>query len=128
MGRDTERALPMAGVEGRSGHEVLPARTTALIIAILPLQRRQTFVYDLDDTVYLFFFFQAEDGIRDATVTGVQTCAIPICLRFDSACRDRSRPSLPRPPSNPGSAGRSDERRVGKECTARSSPYHSGRK
>src|SRR6266542_5880723 len=27
-----------------------------------------------------FFFFQAEDGIRDATVTGVQTCALPICL------------------------------------------------
>src|SRR6266542_2016016 len=28
-----------------------------------------------------FFFFQAEDGIRDATVTGVQTCALPICFR-----------------------------------------------
>src|SRR2546427_10616094 len=27
---------------------------------------------------YLFFFFQAEDGIRDLTVTGVQTCALPI--------------------------------------------------
>src|SRR5690554_7644040 len=26
-----------------------------------------------------FFFFQAEDGIRDADVTGVQTCALPIC-------------------------------------------------
>src|SRR5689334_24189369 len=26
----------------------------------------------------LFFFFQAEDGIRDGTVTGVQTCALPI--------------------------------------------------
>src|SRR2546430_5798040 len=26
-----------------------------------------------------FFFFQAEDGIRDWTVTGVQTCALPIC-------------------------------------------------
>src|SRR5437867_10153292 len=26
------------------------------------------------------FFFQAEDGIRDRTVTGVQTCALPICL------------------------------------------------
>src|SRR5579872_1496139 len=29
--------------------------------------------------VLLFFFFQAEDGIRDADVTGVQTCALPIC-------------------------------------------------
>src|SRR5256886_10646506 len=27
----------------------------------------------------VFFFFQAEDGIRDLTVTGVQTCALPIC-------------------------------------------------
>src|SRR6266545_5342474 len=27
---------------------------------------------------YLFFFFQAEDGIRDKLVTGVQTCALPI--------------------------------------------------
>src|SRR3989475_5211899 len=29
--------------------------------------------------VVVFFFFQAEDGIRDLTVTGVQTCALPIC-------------------------------------------------
>src|SRR5437867_12744113 len=29
--------------------------------------------------VPLAFFFQAEDGIRDRTVTGVQTCALPIC-------------------------------------------------
>src|SRR2546422_5809104 len=28
-----------------------------------------------------FFFFQAEDGIRDVAVTGVQTCALPICAR-----------------------------------------------
>jgi len=28
--------------------------------------------------VLLFFFFQAEDGIRDRDVTGVQTCALPI--------------------------------------------------
>src|SRR5205085_7978737 len=30
--------------------------------------------------VFVFFFFQAEDGIRDLTVTGVQTCALPIYL------------------------------------------------
>src|SRR5260370_7886672 len=30
--------------------------------------------------VYVFFFFQAEDGIRDSSVTGVQTCALPIYL------------------------------------------------
>src|SRR2546429_2279120 len=29
-----------------------------------------------------FFFFQAEDGIRDVAVTGVQTCALPICSRI----------------------------------------------
>src|SRR2546425_7763825 len=28
---------------------------------------------------FFFFFFQAEDGIRDKLVTGVQTCALPIC-------------------------------------------------
>src|SRR6185369_17843600 len=33
-----------------------------------------------------FFFFQAEDGIRDSSVTGVQTCALPISVR-----RSRSR-------------------------------------
>src|SRR5258707_10187060 len=29
--------------------------------------------------IFFFFFFQAEDGIRDIGVTGVQTCALPIC-------------------------------------------------
>src|SRR2546429_7310498 len=33
------------------------------------------------DTTDFFFFFQAEDGIRDVAVTGVQTCALPICSR-----------------------------------------------
>src|SRR2546430_12217625 len=31
-------------------------------------------------TAVWFFFFQAEDGIRDLTVTGVQTCALPILM------------------------------------------------
>src|SRR5687767_13438279 len=31
---------------------------------------------------FFFFFFQAEDGIRDKLVTGVQTCALPICRAF----------------------------------------------
>ena len=31
--------------------------------------------------MFLFFFFQAEDGIRDHCVTGVQTCALPICQK-----------------------------------------------
>src|SRR5260370_12015329 len=32
--------------------------------------------------IVFFFFFQAEDGIRDSSVTGVQTCALPICLTY----------------------------------------------
>src|SRR3989475_12452428 len=49
-----------------------------------------------------FFFFQAEDGIRDLTVTGVQTCALPISLGLQRARRgsrtgrSRSRPDGPR--------------------------------
>src|SRR5699024_11409550 len=34
--------------------------------------------YHSDDSVVVCFFFQAEDGIRDRNVTGVQTCALPI--------------------------------------------------
>src|SRR3989442_10638364 len=39
-----------------------------------------------------FFFFQAEDGIRDADVTGVQTCALPICGPRGVADAHRGRP------------------------------------
>src|SRR3989449_11511914 len=44
---------------------------------------------------FFFFFFQAEDGIRDVAVTGVQTCALPIsppsgCGR-NCGCRERVR-------------------------------------
>src|SRR2546430_3150733 len=95
------------------------------------------------------FFFQAEDGIRDLTVTGVQTCALPICLvrlAGDGAERHRSggealhdlrggldllerdallgeleaHQTTQRRPSR----RRSEERRVGKECRSRGSPYH----
>src|SRR5207253_6395223 len=40
---------------------------------------------------FLFFFFQAEDGIRDGHVTGVQTCALPICRTLK--LRRRTRPA-----------------------------------
>src|SRR5689334_25414065 len=95
------------------------------------------------------FFFQAEDGIRDGTVTGVQTCALPIlaeagqeqmvqgmvAIRFGQDLRDeanrhnanllgytreltnRATPALY------AGAGRSEERRVGKECRSRGKPY-----
>src|SRR5688572_31693055 len=42
-----------------------------------------------ESSVGFFFFFQAEDGIRDLTVTGVQTCALPIFQRAVAALRDR---------------------------------------
>src|SRR6185437_1149266 len=39
---------------------------------------------------YFFFFFQAEDGIRDKLVTGVQTCALPISATSCSSERIKS--------------------------------------
>src|SRR5207249_6029742 len=83
------------------------------------------------------FFFQAEDGIRDRNVTGVQTCALPICSKpYHGAGIDRRRSRgymccavrwsfSPRPsplpwgegePCSPRRTIRSEERRVGKEC------------
>src|SRR5215813_14645179 len=70
------------------------------------------------------FFFQAEGGIRGADVTGVQTCALPIFLDpRDSGGRAAPWPSH-RPPPACGDRERSEERRVGKECRSRWSPYH----
>src|SRR2546425_8056413 len=74
-----------------------------------------------------FFFFQAEDGIRDKLVTGVQTCALPI---FSGQARSATRPSRPSACQHSSArcgiigAIRSEERRVGKECRSRWSPYH----
>src|SRR5690349_24528342 len=70
----------------------------------------------------LFFFFQAEDGIRDLYVTGVQTCALPISSArstrtlSDGEPAGRARSWCHRPRE------RSEERRVGKECRSRWSP------
>src|SRR5256886_4744101 len=98
---------------------------------------------------FFFFFFQAEDGIRDLTVTGVQTCALPIsasrCVEMsptsvapsyaaDCDCQPdarrgwSSRQFCTTSHHNGARAGdledRSEERRVGKECRSRWSPYH----
>src|SRR5207237_2065182 len=89
---------------------------------------------------FYFFFFQAEDGIRDSSVTGVQTCALPISLeevlqvmiRAPApfiTCRTFSRVAIVVSPgvvmaSAPCAAPhstRSEERRVGKECRCRRS-------
>src|SRR5207249_5120638 len=82
-----------------------------------------------------FFFFQAEDGIRDRNVTGVQTCALPICRAARSQrqcsrpreplCPNRSRPRNPQTGSSRSrGAVRSEERRVGKEWRSRWAPGH----
>src|SRR5438270_13934629 len=71
---------------------------------------------------HTFFFFQAEDGIRDLTVTGVQTCALPIYR--PSPGRRRPRTSRRRLHGETDAVARSEERRVGKECRSRWSPYH----
>src|SRR2546427_7636057 len=42
----------------------------------------------------VFFFFQAEDGIRDLTVTGVQTCALPICSSWRSPVSENTPQTL----------------------------------
>src|SRR5256885_12457021 len=104
--------------------------------------------YDLEVVYMLFFFFQAEDGIRDYKVTGVQTCALPICGAYaaagagddgDSVLQWRmgelhhseirgARPC--RALAGPWLIGysdcfqRSEERRVGKEGRSRWSPDH----
>src|SRR5256885_5647722 len=95
-----------------------------------------------------FFFFQAEDGIRDYKVTGVQTCALPISSPSPRSISDGGSIGRVSVTSNPkfrvtprsgqgrletsGRRGnppretnsRSEERRVGKECRSRWSPYH----
>src|SRR2546427_9194673 len=58
-----------------------------------------------------FFFFQAEDGIRDLTVTGVQTCALPISLAKKRAMPSGFMMNGPMPPAGSSSAlkSRSEE-------------------
>src|SRR5689334_25398241 len=70
------------------------------------------------------FFFQAEDGIRDGTVTGVQTCALPIWPCGRSPTPTTTSSSRPPPTKFARRLPRSEERRVGKECRSRWSPYH----
>src|SRR3989337_3881457 len=71
-------------------------------------------------------FLQAEDGIRYATVTGVQTCALPISKRFPTSSVKFE--TLRLTPKCPSPSLRSEERRVGKEGRSRWSPYHSKKK
>src|SRR5437762_11775452 len=78
----------------------------------------------------IIFFFQAEDGIRDTSVTGVQTCALPISdldrLLARRHVLDLGRAAGVRDGEERGR--RSEERRVGKECGWRWAPYKSKKK
>src|SRR3712207_7448448 len=96
------------------------------------------------------FFFQAEDGIRDIGVTGVQTCALPISGTVNDiegfaraasnvvsivdavsglgACELRTDEWGVDVVVAGSQKARSEERRVGKECRSRWSPYHSKKK
>src|SRR5690625_6172613 len=80
------------------------------------------------------FFFQAEDGIRDGHVTGVQTCALPISTFFGhdgsfeypifiNINEQLQAINIAKYISN-----RSEERRVGKECRSRWTPYRRKKK
>src|SRR5688500_20250987 len=77
----------------------------------------------------IVFFFQAEDGIRDYKVTGVQTCALPISQVDLAAHPRKAHHRLHRPlglrqvDAHPLSQpARSEERRVGKAWRSRWSP------
>src|SRR6266511_5112468 len=73
--------------------------------------------------MFFFFFFQAEDGIRDFHVTGVQTCALPISARGAPAAPARTARRIVAFSAASPPRRRSEERRVGKECRSRWSPY-----
>src|SRR2546423_1736295 len=97
---------------------------------------------DISCNSLYFFFFQAEDGIRDKLVTGVQTCALPIFtggtmvdgkpiaadeIRGREITGGETRQLVPGDVMiipNGVPHWRSEERRVGKEGRSRWSPYH----
>src|SRR4029077_21294055 len=68
-----------------------------------------------------FFFFQAEDGIRYSSVTGVQTCALPISRTISGP--ERPAAKMASRTGTRARRARSEERRVGKECRSRWAPY-----
>src|SRR5437762_8862541 len=66
---------------------------------------------------FFFFFFQAEDGIRGTSVTGVQTCALPICIWKKLAATGKLSASIR------GSAFRGSTRTNGTNASRHGSPW-----
>src|SRR5256885_1002476 len=103
-------------------------RSRVSLIPLLALEHQEP---DIVEHLPGFFFFQAEDGIRDYKVTGVQTCAPPIFerallyaqLAHAGAGEAAMHPAV-RAARDRLAHARSEERRVGKECRSRWSPYH----
>src|SRR6266704_2704754 len=85
-------------------------------------------VTDIERVPVMVVFFQAEDGIRDRNVTGVQTCALPIStpsfILTAGSCESVQAMVRAAGGVTTGGRMRSEERRVGKECRSRWSPYH----
>src|SRR5260370_32166861 len=88
MSRDAADSVGGYSVEDRIGRfeSVL---VCGLEKSILLLQRVIEWKLVMQGIIMLFFFFQAEDGIRDSSVTGVQTCALPISAHSSSAFPER---------------------------------------
>src|SRR5690625_5632011 len=63
--------------------------------------------------IKLIFYFQAEDGIRDGHVTGVKTCALPICVRRGRVLTAHTRSAHRRSGRRSRRRRRSEERRAG---------------
>src|SRR5690625_5506182 len=71
-----------------------------------------------------YFFFQAEDGIRDGHVTGVQTCALPISAATSSTADGRWSRCSRSPRNCPGSTCRAAQPRARPRCRRRRSEEH----
>src|SRR5205823_11060197 len=99
---------------------------TLMLIMMMKNLSDLTFVVFTGFIIFCFFF-QAEDGIRVMLVTGVQTCALPICPPAGrEQARERARDGIAARRLGVGgrrdSRRRSEERRVGKECRSRRAP------
>src|SRR5690348_17895519 len=142
----------MIGVRGRRLGNIHRVRSREGLLEPLLKRRFEQALLGGFGVLWICFFFQAEDGIRDGRVTGVQTCALPI-LTMDlkaegnllyllgvtgdelggslwAEVHGQAGGTVPRVDLERAPVlfrrlhERSEERRVGKECRSRWSPYH----